>query len=74
GLGLEINRTEDWSEHVARSYGWVREQVLKNRDKLLRLVDPETIDGTVDALGFWVEAANAGKIGWAMFIAQKPQT
>ena len=74
GLGLEINRTEDWSEHVARSYGWVRKQVLKNRDKLLRLVDAGTIDGTVDALGFWVEAANAGKIGWAMFIAQKPQT
>ena len=72
GLGLEINRTEDWSEHVARSYGWVRKQVLKNRDKLLRLVDAGTIDGTVDALGFWVDAANAGKIG--MFIAQKPQT
>ena len=72
GLGLEINRTEDWSEHVARSYGWVRKQVLKNRDKLLRLVDAGTIDGTVDALGFWVEAANAGKIGWV--IAQKPQT
>ena len=74
GLGLEINRTEDWSEHVARSYGWVRKQVLKHRDKLLRLVDAGTIDGTVDALGFWVKAANAGKIGWAMFIAQKPQT
>ncbi len=74
GLGLEINRTEDWSEHVARSYGWVRKQVLKNRDKLLRLVDAGTIDSTVDALGFWVEAANARKIGWAMFIAQKPQT
>ena len=73
GLGLEIGRTEDWSEHVARSYGWVREQVVENREKLLRLVDSATIDGTVDALGFWVEAANAGKIGWAMFIAQKPQ-
>jgi hypothetical protein len=74
GLGLDITRTEDWSEHVARSYGWVREQVLEHREKLLRLVDAETIDGTVDALGFWVEAADAGKIGWAMFVAQKPQT
>ena len=60
GLGLEIGQTEDWSEHVARSYGWVRDQVVENREKLLRLVDAETIDGTVDALGFWVEAANAG--------------
>jgi hypothetical protein len=38
----------------------------------LKLVDETTVDGTVDALGFWVEAANAGKIGWAMFVAQKP--
>ena len=74
GLGLEVSRTEDWSEYVGRSYGWVRDQVLQNRDKLLRLVDSETIDGTVDALSFWVEAANAGKIGWALFVAQKPQS
>jgi hypothetical protein len=74
GLGLEINRAEDWSEHVARSYAWVRDQVLKERGKLLGVVDAETIEGTVEALDFWVEAASAGKIGWAMFIAQKSQT
>ena len=72
GLGLQISRAEDWSEHVARSYGWVRDRVLEEHDKLLGVVDAETIDGTVEALGFWVEAASAGKIGWAMFIAQKP--
>jgi hypothetical protein len=72
-LGLEISRSEDWSEHVARSYGWIRDQVIENRENLLRLVDAKTIDGTADSLGFWVEAANAGKIGWAMFVAQKPQ-
>ncbi|HIF43922.1 MAG TPA: methyltransferase domain-containing protein [Dehalococcoidia bacterium] len=71
-LGFKVGRSEDWSEHVARSYGWVRDQVLQNRTELLKLVDETTVDGTVDALGFWVEAANAGKIGWAMFVAQKP--
>ena len=71
-LGLDVTQTEDWSGHVARSYGWVRDQVVEHREKLLRLVDAETIDGTVDALSFWVEAANAGKIGWAMFVTQKP--
>jgi hypothetical protein len=50
----------------------VRDQVLQNRTELLKMVDETTVDGTVDALGFWVEAANAGKIGWAMFVAQKP--
>ncbi|MBM12005.1 MAG: hypothetical protein CL759_08030 [Chloroflexi bacterium] len=69
-LNLSVGWEEDWSEHVARSYGWVRDQVLANRDELLKLVDAETIDGTVDALSFWVDAAQANKIGWAMFVAQ----
>lgn len=69
-LRLDVGHIQDWSEHVARSYGWVRNQVLANRDELLKLVDAETIDGTVDALGFWVDAAQANKIGWAMFVAQ----
>ena len=69
-LGFKIERVEDWSQHVSRSYGWIRDRVLENRDGLLELVDEGTIDGTVNALGFWVEAAEAKKIGWAMFVAQ----
>ena len=69
-LGFDVGRVEDWSEHVARSYGWIRDQVLENREGLLKLVDEGTIDGTVNALGFWVEAAQAKKIGWAMLVAQ----
>lgn len=72
GLELDVLRMEDWSEHVARSYDWVREEVVKNREKLLRLVNAETIDSTVEALRFWVEAATEGKIGWAFFVARKP--
>lgn len=73
-MGFSVTRQEDWSQHVARSYGWVREAVLQNRTELLALVDEGTIDGTVDSLGFWVEAADAGKIGWALFVAHKPKT
>ena len=69
-MGFKIERVEDWSQHVSRSYGWIRDRVLENRDGLLELVDEGTIDGTVNALGFWVEAAEAKKIGWAMFVAQ----
>ena len=70
-LGFDMAQVEDWSEHVARSYKWVRDEVLQNKEQLLRLVDADTIDGTVDALGFWVEAAQDGKIGWALFVAKK---
>lgn len=73
GLGFDVTREEDWSQHVARSYDWVRKEVIQNRSELLALVDARTIDGTVDALQFWVEAATEGKIGWALFVAQKPQ-
>ena len=52
-----------------RMYSWVRKSVVQNRTELLALVDAGTIDGTVDALKFWVEAATANKIGWAMFVA-----
>lgn len=71
-LDLEILRTEDWSQYVARSYGWVRDQVKANREALLPRVGQETLDRTVDALSFWVDSANAGKIGWGLFVAREP--
>ena len=69
--GLVILREEDWSNYVARSYSWVRNAVLTNREELLNRIDSSTVDRTVDGLAFWVEAANQGKIGWALFIAAK---
>ncbi len=70
-LNLQILRTEDWSQYVARSYGWVRDQVKANREALLPRVGQETLDATVNALSFWVDSANAGKIGWGLFLAGK---
>lgn len=71
--GFEIHQVEDWSPNVAKSYGWVRDQIQEHREELLARVDAETLDKTVDALTFWVDSANAGKIGWAFFLAQRPK-
>ena len=71
-LGLSIIRMEDWSHHVARSYAWVRDRLRENRGALLPRVGEEVIERTVEALSFWVDSANAGKIGWAFFVAEKP--
>ncbi len=71
-LELSVSRAEDWSQHVARSYAWVRDRLGENREALLERVGAETIDRTVEALSFWVDAANAGKIGWAFLVAEKP--
>ena len=71
-LGLPVIREEDWSQHVARSYAWVRDRLQENREALAPRIGYETIDGTVAALSFWVDSANAGNIGWALFVATKP--
>ena len=71
-LELPVAREEDWSQHVARSYAWVRDRLRQNRETLAPRIGYETIDRTVDALAFWVDSANAGYIGWALFVATKP--
>ena len=70
-LGLTIVREEDWSQYVARSYAWVRDRLVEQRDALLPRVGAETIDGTVESLSFWVDSANSGKIGWGLFVTEK---
>ena len=68
--GFQIIHDEDWSEYVARSYSWIRDQVSHSRETLMVRMDPEIIDRTIDSLGFWVDSANAGKIGWVLFVAE----
>ena len=71
-LELPVAREEDWSRHVARSYAWVRDRLRENRETLAPRIGYETIYRTADALSFWVNSANAGYIGWALFVATKP--
>ena len=71
-LGLRVIRMEDWSAHVARSYAWVRDRLQEQREAILPRVGAETIDSTVEALSFWVDSAEAGQIGWALCVAEKP--
>ena len=71
-LGLQVIKEEDWSRNVAPSYAWVRDGLLENREALLPRIGAETIERTVESLTFWVDSANAGNIGWALFVANKP--
>ncbi len=69
--GFEVETFEDWSENVAPTYAWVRAQLLDRREEFDERIGPELVTRTADALQFWVDAANDGKIGWACFIARK---
>ena len=70
--GYDLQRVENWSQHVARSYGWVRDQLVENHSELAQRVDVKELDKVVDAYNFWVESAIEGKIGWGLFVAQRP--
>ena len=70
--GFRIAVDEDWSANVALSYGWVRAQLELRREQFERRIGKDVVDNTSTALQFWVDSANAGKIGWAYFVADKP--
>jgi glycine/sarcosine/dimethylglycine N-methyltransferase len=69
--GFEIEVHEDWSENVAPTYAWVREQLLDREEEFAERIGQDLVTRTANALQFWVDAANDGKIGWACFIAKK---
>lgn len=71
--GFRIAVDEDWSSNVALSYGWVRRQLESRREQFERRIGKDVVDNTSTALQFWVDSANAGKIGWAYFVADKPK-
>lgn len=70
--GFDVKTDADWSENVAPTYAWVRSELLRRKEEFDDRIGPELVERTANALQFWVDAANAGKIGWACFIAEKP--
>jgi sarcosine/dimethylglycine N-methyltransferase len=70
--GFELLKAEDHSQHVAPTYGGVVARVRDHRSALVERIGVETVDKTIAALDFWVESANAGKVGWGIFLARKP--
>ena len=71
-LGFKIRRVEDWSEHVAASYSWARDQAKAKREELESKVGADLVQRTMDGLEFWVDMAERGNVGWALIVAQKP--
>lgn len=70
--GFELLKAEDHSQYVAPTYGGIVSGVREHRDALVQRIGDETVDKTIAALDFWVESANAGKVGWGIFLAKKP--
>ncbi len=71
--GFVIEQQHDWSQHVAPTYDWVRTQLLERRAEFDEKIGADLVDRTAEALRFWVDGGHDGKIGWAAFVAHKPQ-
>jgi sarcosine/dimethylglycine N-methyltransferase len=68
--GFSVETHENWSEHVAPTYAWVRDQLELRREWFEDRIGKEAVDRTSAALQFWVDAADAGRIGWEYFVAK----
>jgi cyclopropane fatty-acyl-phospholipid synthase-like methyltransferase len=71
--GFEVLNVEDHSQCVAPTYGAVVSQVREHRSPLANRIGEETVANTINALDFWVQSANDGKVGWGIFLARKPR-
>ena len=68
--GFSVERHENWSENVAPTYAWVRDQLELRREWFEDRIGKDPVDRTSAALQFWVDAADAGRIGWEYFVAR----
>lgn len=68
--GFTVETHENWSEHVAPTYAWVRDQLELRREWFEERIGREAVDRTSAALQFWVDAAEAGRIGWEYFVGR----
>lgn len=70
-IGFTIQEDQDWSDNVAPTYAWVRNELERRRAEFEQRIGKDIVDTTSRALQFWVDAARAGQIGWAYFVAEK---
>src|SRR4029450_2714865 len=70
GLGFKIERVEDWSAHVAATYAWAAGQAESRLEELAAQVGRELVESTLGGLAFWVDMAQRGHVGWALFVAR----
>jgi sarcosine/dimethylglycine N-methyltransferase len=69
-LGFEVVRFEDWSNHVAPSYAAIRAAAVRHLERHPVGLPAAEIERALAQFQLWVEAAEAGKIGWVYYAAR----
>jgi sarcosine/dimethylglycine N-methyltransferase len=71
--GFEVLEQPDMTHQLRTHYSRVREEMLANRDKLLKAGASEAyLDKMAVGLDNWVKAADAGHLYWGITLMRKP--
>lgn len=71
-LGWREEHWVDLSEHLTRHYSRVREEVSRREAEVLQVCEREYIVKMQQGLQHWIEAGQAGRLKWGIFVFRKP--
>ena len=70
-LGYEIMRFDDWSGQLVLTYAAMKQRVEAGSGVLLKGLGQARVSRILDDLDAWVDAAQAGDLGWLYVVARK---
>lgn len=65
-LGFEEVQVVDFSEHLPRHYGRVREELMGRYDEVVGVISREYVDRMLKGLGHWIEAGERDYLRWGI--------
>ena len=71
--GFTVEKWDDWSENVARTYNWSLKQLDRKQDEIIPRIGQEAFDNAREGMKLWQHAAEDGYLGWVHVIASATQ-
>ncbi|WP_135076907.1 methyltransferase domain-containing protein [Terasakiella sp. SH-1] len=66
---FQVEKWDDWSDNVARTYGWALKQLERKKSEILPRIGQESYDNAREGMELWQRAAEDGYLGWIHVIA-----
>ncbi len=71
--GFQVEKWDDWSENVARTYRWALKQLARKQDDIVSRIGLNAYEQARDGMALWLQAAEDGYLGWIHVIAAATQ-
>jgi sarcosine/dimethylglycine N-methyltransferase len=71
--GFTVEKWEDWSDNVARTYNWALRQLERKQGDIIPRIGQEAYDQAHEGMQLWKHAAEDGYLGWIHVIAAATQ-